>query len=217
MKTDSQLQKDVIDELQYQPSIDASKIGVASKDGIVTLTGTVSSYTEKESAASVAERVSGVKAVVDETKVELLQMHERTDQDIARAALWALEWDVQVPHTRIRVKVEKGFITLEGYVDYKYQQIAAKNAVRNLTGVKAVINLIDVKPVVTPLQVKVKIENALRRTAELDAQQIRVEVRGDKVILRGTVHSWAERTEAERAAWAAPGVRVVEDDMSVAV
>jgi BON domain len=103
---DSQIQKDVIDALQYEPSVDASKIGVASKDGIVTLTGTVSSYTEKESAASVAERVSGVKAVVDETKVELLQMHERTDQDIARAALWALEWHVQVPHTRIRVKVE---------------------------------------------------------------------------------------------------------------
>jgi len=159
--------------------------------------------------------VSGVKAVVDETKVELLQIHERTDQDIARAALWALEWHVQVPHLRIRMKVENGFVTLEGDVDYKYQQIAAQNAVRNLMGVKAVINLINVKPVVTPLQVKVKIENALRRTAELDAQQIRVDVRDDKVILRGTVRSWLERSEAERAAWAAPGVREVEDDLNV--
>ena len=216
MKTDSQIQKDVIDALQYEPSIDASAIGVAAKDGVVTLSGTVSSYTEKESAASVAERISGVKAVVDEMKVELLQLHERTDQDIARAALSALEWDVQVPHLRIKMKVENGFITLEGDVDYRYQQVAAQNAVRNLTGVKAVINLIKVKPHVSPVQVQVKIENALRRTAELDARQIRVDVRDDKVILRGSVRSWLERSEAERAAWAAPGVRVVQDDITIA-
>ncbi len=216
MKTEFQIQKDVIDALQYEPSIDASEIGVACKDGITTLTGTVHSYTEKEAAAAVVERVAGVKAVVDEMKVELPQMHERTDQDIARAAVLALEWNVQVPHTRIRVRVEGGVVTLEGDVEYRYQQTAAQDAVRDLIGVKAVINLINVKPVATPLQVKVKIENALRRAAELDAQRIRVEVRHDRVILRGTVRSWAERSEAERAAWAAPGVREVEDDLAVA-
>lgn len=143
-------------------------------------------------------------------------MHVRGDQDIAQAALQALEWHVQVPHTRIRVKVEKGILTLEGNVDSRYQEVAAQDAVRNLTGVKGLINLIYVKPIATPSQVKVKIENALRRAAELDAQRIMVEVRNDKVILRGTVRSWAERNEAKRAAWAAPGVREVEDDLNVA-
>jgi len=216
MKTDYQIQQDVIDELQYEPSIDASGIGVTAKNGIVTLTGTAKNYREKESASWATERVSGVKAVVDELRVELSQTHERGDQDIAQAVLRALEWHVQVPHTRIRVKVEKGIITLEGNVDHRYQEIAAQDAVRNLTGVKAVINLLNVKPVASPSQVKVKIENALRRAAELDAQRIKVEVQNDKVILRGTVRSWAERSEAKRAAWAAPGVREVEDDLNVA-
>jgi osmotically-inducible protein OsmY len=216
MKTNVQLQQDVIDELQYEPSIEAAGIGVTCKDGIVTLTGTVKSYAEKWSATRATERVSAVKAVVDEIKVDLPYTHKRGDEDIARAALQALEWDVQVPHTRIMVKVEQGRITLEGDVDYKYQQTAAENAVRNLTGVNAVINLIHVKPIANPSEVKVKIENALRRAAELDARQIRVDVLNDKVTLRGTVRSWSERSEAERAAWSAPGVRHVEDDLSVA-
>jgi osmotically-inducible protein OsmY len=216
MKTDYGIQQAVIDELQYEPSIDAAGIGVTSKNGIVTLSGTVKSYTEKQSAAWAAERVSGVKAVVEEMRVELPQTHERGDQDIAQAALQALAWHVQVPHARVRVKVEKGIIFLEGEVEYRYQQTAAENAVRNLMGVKAVINLINVKPVASPREVKTKIENALRRAAEIDAQRIKVDVRNDKVILRGTVRSWAERSEAERAAWGAPGVRQVEDDLTVA-
>jgi osmotically-inducible protein OsmY len=216
MKTNMQLQQDVIDELQYEPSIEAAGIGVTAKDGIIALTGTVKSYSEKWSATQAAERVSGVKAVVDEIRVDLPFTHKRGDEDIARAVLQALEWDVQVPHTRIMVKVEQGRITLEGDVDYKYQQTAAENAARNLTGVNAVNNLIHVKPIANPSEVKVKIENALRRAAELDAQKIRVEVINDKVTLRGTVRSWSERSEAERAAWSAPGVRLVEDDLSVA-
>jgi osmotically-inducible protein OsmY len=216
MTTNVQLQQDVIDELQYEPSIDAARIGVTAKDGIVTLAGAVKSYAEKWTATRAAERVSAVKAVVDEIKVELPFTHKRGDEDIARAVLQALEWDVQVPQTRIMVKVEQGRITLEGDVDYKYQQTAAENAVRNLTGVNAVTNLIHVKPIANPSEVKVKIENALRRAAELDAQKIRVDVINDKVTLRGTVRSWSERSEAERAAWSAPGVRQVEDNLSVA-
>ena len=216
MTTNVRLQQDVMDELQYEPSIDAAGIGVTAKEGIITLAGAVKSYAEKWTATRAAERVSAVKAVVDEIKVELPFTHKRGDEDIARAALQALDWDVQVPHTRIMMKVEQGRITLEGDVDYKYQQTAAENAVRNLTGVNAVINLIHVKPIANPSEVKVKIENALRRAAELDAQKIRVEVINDKVTLRGTVRSWSERSEAERAAWSAPGVRLVEDDLSVA-
>jgi osmotically-inducible protein OsmY len=182
----------------------------------VTLSGAVNTYAEKEAAAWSAERVAGVKAVVDEIAVELPHMHMRNDREIAEAALQSLMWHVQVPHTRVKVKVEKGIITLEGEVDSGYQRIAAENAVRYLTGVKAVVNLINVKPVATPAGVKAKIDSALRRAAEIDAQQIKVRVHDDKVFLSGVVRSWAERSQAERAAWAAPGVREVQDDLTVA-
>ena len=216
MKTDTQLQRDVMDELEFEPSVDASNIGVSAKDGIVTLTGKVSNYAEKYAASEAAERVIGVKAVTDELTVDLPSFHKRDDHDVAQAALNALEWDVSVPKDAIKVKVDQGWITLEGKVDYKFQQTAAEDAVQNLTGVTGVSNLISIKSATAPSDVKLKIENALKRAAELDGEDINVEVDGHKVTLKGYVNSWAERDEAERAAWSAPGVWDVDDQLEIA-
>jgi osmotically-inducible protein OsmY len=218
MKTNTELQRDVMDELEFEPSVNAANIGVAAKNGIVTLTGKVSSYAEKYTATEAAERVFGVKAVTDEMKVDLPSFHKRDDEDIAQAAVNALQWHVSVPKDAVKVKVHQGWVTLEGKVDYKFQQTAAQNAVQNLMGVTGVSNLITVKTVVTPSasDVKVKIENALSRAAELDGEHINVEVSGNKVTLKGNVHSWAERNEAERAAWSAPGVWNVDDQIVIA-
>ena len=216
-KSNTQLQQDVLQELKYEPSVNPSEIGVTAKDGIVGLTGNVKSYAEKYAAVHAAERVAGVKAVTDELKVDLPAFHVRNDEDIARAAVNGLQWDVWVPADQIKVKVDNGWITLEGEVDYKYQQSAAENAVRNLTGVRGVSNLINLKkPAVLPSEVKVKIDEALRRAAAVDADRIKVSVVQDTVTLKGTVSSWAERQAAENAAWSAPGVWTVEDDLVVA-
>jgi osmotically-inducible protein OsmY len=213
--TDLELKKKVESELTWEPSINAAEIGVAAKDGIVTLTGRVQSYWEKSSAERAASRVSGVKAVVNELEVRLPTSSERTDEDIARAAVQALDWSISVPSDRIKVKISKGWITLEGYVEWQYQKSAAENAVRNLVGVKGVSNLIEVKPHVSKAVVKSAIQDALKRSAEVDASRITIETDGDKVTLRGTVRSWVEREEAERAAWNAPGVRHVDNRISI--
>ena len=215
-KSNTQLQQDVLSELKYEPSVDASNIGITAKDGIVGLNGNVHSYAEKYAAVRAAERVAGVEAVTDEMNVDLPAFHVRNDEDIARAVVNALQWDVWVPQDRIKAKVDGGWVTLDGKVDYKYQQDAAENAVRNLTGVKGVTNLVSInKPAVIPSEIKANIDFALRRAAEVDADNIKVKVVDDKVILNGKVSSWAERGEAERAAWSAPGVREVEDDLVI--
>ncbi len=217
MKPGTQLQRNVLDELQYEPSVDPAQIGVTARGGIVTLSGTVKTYAEKCAAVRAAERVSGVRAVADEIQVDLPFVFRRTDEDIAQAALDALRWDVIVPDQRIQVKVSNGWVTLEGTVDHKYEQAAAEAAVRNLTGIQGVLNRVAIKPTATPFEVKAQIQNAFRRSAELEARKINVDVHGDKVILSGNVHSWAERDRAERAAWSAPGVSAVEDDLTVVV
>lgn len=213
--TDLELKKAVEAELNFEPSINAAEIGVAVKDGVVTLTGRVDSYWTKVAAERAAARVAGVKAIANDLEIRLPTSSERTDEDIARAAVNALEWDVLVPSDSIKVSVSKGWVTLEGEVDWHYQKDAAERAVRRLIGVRGVSNLIEVKPHVRPTQVKAQIEEALKRSAELDANRITVETDGDKVILRGTVRSWAEREEAERAAWRAPGVRSVDNRITV--
>ncbi|MDP3955416.1 MAG: BON domain-containing protein [bacterium] len=216
MKTDTQLQQDVIAELKWEPSVTAAQIGVEVKDGIVTLAGHVNTYAEKWNAESAAQRVSGVKALAIEMDVKLSGSGKRTDADIASSAKNVLQWTSSLPKDGVKVMVESDWVTLSGDVDWEYQRQAAAKGVRYLMGVTGVSNQIAIKPNVSLSAVKSDIEAALKRRAKADAQKISVEVRGADVTLTGTVHSWSERDLARHSAWGTPGVRNVVDNMTIA-
>jgi osmotically-inducible protein OsmY len=212
-RTDREIQTDVLSELRWDHSIQANEIGVAVKDGVVTLTGTVDTYLKKWKAEEAAHRVHGVVALANDINVRTIG--ERTDADIAAAAVHALKWNSSVPADKIQVTVDKGWVTLKGDVEWQFQKLEAERAVGGLWGVKGVSNLIIVKPAASPSDLKKKIEDALIRTAQVDASNIAVEVHGGKAILKGRVRSWAERQEAERQAWLAPGIISVDNQITL--
>jgi osmotically-inducible protein OsmY len=215
MRTDEEIKRDVEEELRWNPDLDASDIAVAVKNGVVTLTGFVKSYVDKYEAEAAAKRVAGVVGVANDIEVRLPSVDQRPDPEIARDAVAALKAQLPISSENIKVIVKNGWITLEGEVEWQYQRQTAENAVRRIKGVKGVSNLIQLKPRVQPDDIKRKIQEAFKRSAEIDANRIIVETNGNEVILKGTVRSWVEREEAERVAWSAPGVVKVEDRIVV--
>jgi osmotically-inducible protein OsmY len=216
MKSDIELKRDVESELRWEPSVNEAHIGVSVKEGIVTLSGHVPSYAEKYGAENAAKRVYAVKAVADELDVKVPGSAKRTDEDIAQACVNALKANYSIPDEKIKVVVNNGWVTLEGEVEWQYQREAALNAVRYLAGMQGVSNGIKIKAHVAPKDVKDKIEAAFKRSAEIDARRVRVDVHDGRIVLHGSVRSWAERDEAQKAAWAAPGVTLVENQITVA-
>jgi len=215
MRSDAELRRDVEDELAAEPSLEAPAIGVAAKDGVVTLSGHVASYSEKLTAERCVARVLGANAIVSELDIKLPGSSRVTDEDIARAAMNALEWNTLIPRDRIKIEVGSGWVTLEGHVDWRSQKVAAHDAVCHLRGVTGVSNKLIVKPARVRNAVKAHIEAALRRRFGEKLDHIKIETRGDHVILRGTVTTLSERAEVEHAAWTTQGVCHVDNNLTV--
>jgi osmotically-inducible protein OsmY len=215
MKSDYQIQEDVMEELKWQPYLSTSQIGVAVSNGVVTLSGQVDSYSKKLAAENVAKKVSGVKAIAEDIQIDISLPDRKTDADVAGAVVNALKWHSAVREEKIKIKVEDGIVRLEGEVEWEYQRTSAKSAIENLAGVRGVINLITVKPRITPSEIQQKISSAFHRSATIDSGKVSVEVIGSKVILSGTVRSFAEKEDAQSAAWNAPGVTSVESKLEI--
>ncbi|HTE26918.1 BON domain-containing protein [Flavitalea sp.] len=215
MKTDHEILKDVQDELKWDPYLSSSEIGVSVKDGIVTLTGVVDSYWKKLAAENAIKKVAGVTVVVQKIEVRLSDSGKRKDSDIAEAIQSAFKWSVLVPKDKIKIKVENGWVTLEGDVEWEFQKNAARKAVEKLEGVAGVTNNVKVTPKALPGEIKQKIKSAFLRSATFDSERINVNVDGSTVRLSGKVRSWAEKKEAERQSWLAPGVTRVENDIEI--
>lgn len=213
---DSTVRQDILDELDFEPSIDAADIGVAVENGIVTLTGHVPTFAQKVTVEDVARRVKGVKGIAQEIEVRPFGTNRTADDEIAKRAVNSINWSTSIPDDAVQVKVQKGWVTLTGKVEWQYQKSAATDTVRDLAGVIGVSNQIEIKQRASAFDVKKRIEDALKRNAEIEAQAIKVNILdGGKVTLEGRVHAWSERSAAERAAWSAPGVNTVEDRLTI--
>lgn len=214
--SDLSLRENVLSELEFDPAVNAAHIGVTAENGVVTLTGHVASYAEKLAAERVVQRVKGVRAIAQEIEVRWPSDRKTNDDEIAQRALRIIEWDTTIPDGQVQIKVQNGWVTLSGEVPWYFQRSGAESAVLKLSGVTGITNAITIKPTVQAGDIKRRIEDALKRNAELEADQIRVVVSGGRVTLEGRVKAWHERTLAERAAWAAPGVNAVEDHLALA-
>jgi osmotically-inducible protein OsmY len=213
---DSTVRQDILDELYFEPSIDAADIGVAVENGIVTLTGHVPTFAQKVTVEDVARRVIGVKGIAQEIEVRPFGTNQTADDEIAKRAVNSINWNTSIPDDAVKVKVQKGWVTLTGKVEWQYQKSAAADTVRDLAGVVGVSNQIEIKQRASAFDVKKRIEDALKRNAEIEAHAIKVNILdGGKVTLEGRVHAWSERSAAERAAWSAPGVNTVEDRLTI--
>ncbi|MBE1492683.1 BON domain-containing protein [Plantactinospora soyae] len=217
IRSDEEIQRDVLEELGWEPRVQPNEIGVAVRDGVVTLSGWVDNYAKKWSAERAAHRVNRVRAIANDIEVRLPSSAERTDPEIAAAADRALEWDAFVPVAALDVTVSNGWVVLRGEVEWEYQRRAAEQAVRRLSGVRGLTNGISVQPREEPAsdEISERIRSALLRSVETDAARIDIRIEGDSVILAGTVRSWLEREEAERVAWSAPGVTSVDNHITV--
>jgi len=215
MKTDLEIQKNVMEELKWEPFLNASEVGVAVKNGVVTLSGTVDSYAKKISAEKAAKRVMGVKAVAEDIEVKLVSGTKKNDTEVAETVLNTLKWHSAVEENKIKIKVENGWVTLEGEVEWEFQRNAAKTAIEGLTGVLGIFNNIKIKPTITATDIKQKINSAFHRSATIDSEKIMVNVMGSKVVLSGKVKSYAEKKEAENAAWFAPGITQVDNQIEI--